>query len=85
MATLKPDDPRLMELSRDLFKVFVEEMPYICTVINKKFNAYDQYVWTNFPSAKNPYMSTAWWWGTFKFLLPFLEPTGRAPSEEYKK
>jgi len=85
MATLKPGDPRLMELSRDLFKVFVEEMPYICTVINKKFNAYDQYVWTNFPSAENPYMSTAWWWGTFKFLLPFLEPTGRAPSEEYKK
>jgi len=46
-------------------------------VINKKFNANDNYYWTNYPSADNPYMAPVSWWAEFKFMFPRIEPTGR--------
>jgi peptide/nickel transport system substrate-binding protein len=70
-------DPKVMELAQEFYKIAVEEMPVIPMVINKKFNANDNYYWTNYPSAKNPYMANVSWWAEFKFMLPRLEPTGR--------
>ncbi|MDY6895027.1 MAG: ABC transporter substrate-binding protein, partial [Thermotogota bacterium] len=77
MAALPPTDPKIVELGKEFYKIAVEEMPLIPTVINKKFNANDNYYWANYPTAENPYMAPVSWWGEFKFMLPRLEPTGR--------
>ncbi|HHV00897.1 MAG: ABC transporter substrate-binding protein [Defluviitoga tunisiensis] len=77
MASLSPDDPELVELTKEFFKIVVDEMPLIPIAINKKFNANDNYYWTNYPSADNPYMAPVSWWGEAKFMYPRLEPTGR--------
>ncbi|HBT50999.1 MAG TPA: peptide ABC transporter substrate-binding protein [Petrotoga sp.] len=77
MESLTPDDPQIIELTKEFIKIAVEEMPIIPIAANKKFNAVDNYYWTNYPSAENPYMAPVWWWGQMKFVLPRLEPTGR--------
>jgi len=77
MGTLHPQDPKIEELTLEFYKIAVEEMPFIPTVINKKFSAFDNYYWTNYPSAENPYMTPSFWWGEFKFMLPRLESTDR--------
>lgn len=77
MGALLPTDPKIVELTKELYKIAVEEMPEIPMVINKKFCANDNYYWTNYPTAENPYMAPVSWWGEFKFMLPRLEPTGR--------
>jgi peptide/nickel transport system substrate-binding protein len=77
MSKLRPDDPEVYELGKSVFEEIVREMPFITVVINKKFTAHDSYYWENFPTVDNPYMDPVFWWATFKFILPFLEPTGR--------
>ncbi|MDN5346221.1 MAG: peptide/nickel transport system substrate-binding protein [Petrotoga sp.] len=77
MGSLAPDDPQIIELTKEFIKIAVEEMPIIAIASSKKFNAVDNYYWTNYPSAENPYMAPVSWWGEFKFTLPRLEPTGR--------
>ncbi|PMQ01232.1 MAG: peptide ABC transporter substrate-binding protein [Dictyoglomus sp. NZ13-RE01] len=77
LVKLQPEDPKAKELVMDFIKVFVEEMPHPITIINLKFSAQDHYYWTNYPSADNPYMAPVWWWGQFKFILPFIRSTGR--------
>ena len=37
----------------------------------------DNYYWTNWPSAENPYTNPMGHFPTWKYLLPFLEATGR--------
>jgi len=77
MGTLYPGDPKIIELAKEFYKLAVEDMPTIPMVINKKFNANDNYYWTNYPSADNPYMANVCWWAEFKFMFPRIEPTGR--------
>ena len=77
MAGLSPDDPKCIELGKEVLKILIEEMPIAPAVDCKKFSPYDTYYWTGFPNAKNPYWSPLFWCGGFKWILPHLKPTGR--------
>lgn len=57
-------------------KLLIEEMPTIPTYGYAGFMTWDEYYWTNWPGSENPYIGPYAHWGTFKYMLPFLEPTG---------
>jgi len=58
-------------------KLLVESMPGTPTFGYIGFIAWDEYYWTNWPGAENPYTQPYTHWGPFKYMTPFLEPTGR--------
>jgi len=58
-------------------KLLVEAMPGTPTFGYIGFIAWDEYYWTNWPGAENPYTQPYTHWGPFKYMTPFLEPTGR--------
>jgi peptide/nickel transport system substrate-binding protein len=57
-------------------KVLVNEMPGIPTFGYLGFIAWDQEYWTNWPGSENAYTQPYTHWGPFKYMTPFLEPTG---------
>jgi len=69
--------PKIIELGIEGLKVVTEEMPGIPTVAYPGVVAWDEYYWTNYPGAENPYTQPYHHWPNFGFMLPFLEPTGR--------
>ena len=71
------NDPRNLELGMEGFKILVEEMPTIPTFTFPPFIVWDEYYWTNYPGAENPYCAYHFSWPNLKYMLPFLEPTGR--------
>lgn len=77
MEKLSWDDPKNIELGIEGLKIAVEEMPTIETFIYPGVVAWDEYYWTNYPGAENPYCQPYHHWPNFKYMLPFLEPTGR--------
>ena len=58
-------------------KLLVEAMPGTPTFGYIGFISWDEYYWTNWPGAENPYTQPYTHWGPFKYMTPFLEPTGR--------
>ncbi len=58
-------------------KIAVTEMPGIPTFGYIGFLTWDEYYWTNWPGAENPYTQPYTHWGPFKYMTPFLEPTGK--------
>jgi peptide/nickel transport system substrate-binding protein len=58
-------------------KLLVEAMPGTPTFGYIGFIAWDEYYWTNWPGAENPYTQPYTHWGPFKYMSPFLQPTGR--------
>lgn len=58
-------------------KIAVTEMPGIPTFGYIGFIAWDQYYWTNWPGSENAYIQPYQHWGPFKYMMPFLEPTGK--------
>jgi len=71
------DDERMAELGIAGMKIAVEEMPGIPTFSYPSVIANDTYYWTNWPSATNLYTQPHHHWPNFKYMLPFLEATGR--------
>jgi len=57
-------------------KILVEAMPGIPTYGYAGFLTWDEYYWTNWPGSENPYTQPYGHWGPFKYMMPFLEPTG---------
>jgi peptide/nickel transport system substrate-binding protein len=57
-------------------KIAVREMPGIPTFGYVGFISWDQTYWTNWPGAENPYTQPYTHWGPFKYMTPFLQPTG---------
>lgn len=74
---LKWDDQNNIKLGMEGLKIAVEEMPSIPTVLYPGIVAWDEYYWTNYPGAENPYCMPYHHWPNFKYMLPFLKPTGR--------
>ncbi len=71
------DTERIVELGMEGLKIAVEEMPGIATYTYVGAVAWDTYYWTNWPGAENIYSQPYHHWPNFKYMLPFLEPTGR--------
>lgn len=57
-------------------KIAVTEMPGIPTFGYIGFISWDQQYWKNWPGSENPYTQPYTHWGPFKYMTPFLEPTG---------
>jgi len=77
---LKATDPTDIEatvaIGMEGLKILVEEMPGIPTYGYAGFLTWDEYYWTNWPGSENPYIGPYQHWGTFKYMLPSLEPAG---------
>jgi peptide/nickel transport system substrate-binding protein len=71
------DTQAVIDVGIEGLKIAVREMPGIPTFGYIGFIAWDQYYWTNWPGAENPYTQPYTHWGPFKYMTPFLEPTGR--------
>jgi len=77
MQKYPPDDPKVVEIGREMLKILIEEQPFTPIVGTTKIVPVDTYYWKGWPTADNPYMGPTWWWGNFKLVLPHLKPTGR--------
>lgn len=64
-------------LGIDGLKLLIQEMPGLPTFNYIGFLAWDEQCWTNWPGIENPYTQPYAHWGPFKYMLPFLRPTGR--------
>jgi peptide/nickel transport system substrate-binding protein len=51
-------------------------MPGIPTFGYIGFVGWDQTYWSNWPGSENPYTQPYCHWGPFKYMTPFLKPTG---------
>ncbi len=71
------NDPRNMELGMEGLKILIEEMPTIPTFGYPGVVGWDEYYWTNYPGAENPYSQPYHHFPNFKYMLPFLEPVKR--------
>jgi peptide/nickel transport system substrate-binding protein len=70
------DTERIAEIGREGLKLLVEEMPGIATYNYAGPEIKSTYYWTNWPTGDNPYGVSLTHWPNFKYMLPFLEPTG---------
>ena len=58
-------------------KEAVTNMPGTPTYGYIGFIGWDEYYWTNWPGSENPYCEPYTHWPNFKYMTPFLQPTGR--------
>jgi peptide/nickel transport system substrate-binding protein len=81
IAEMRETDPANYEatvaIGTECLKEAVTEMPGIPTFGYIGFISWDETYWTNWPGAENPYTQPYTHWGPFKYMTPFLEPTGR--------
>lgn len=77
MAANTPGDPKTVQLELQLMKVYVKDLPYISMFSSTQLVPTDDYYWTNFPTSTNNYNGPWWWWSSFKFIVPYIKPTGR--------
>ncbi|MCX7707928.1 MAG: ABC transporter substrate-binding protein, partial [Anaerolineae bacterium] len=71
------NEARIIELGMEGLKIAVQEMPGIPTYTYVGALTWDEYYWTNWPGAENIYTQPYHHWPNFKYMLPFLKPTGR--------
>ncbi len=64
-------------LGIEALKIVLEEMPTMPTYGYCGAVAWDEYYWTNWPGAEDPYSQPYHHWPNLKYMLPFLQPTGR--------
>lgn len=80
IAQLRETDPsnreEVIAIGIEGLKLAVESMPGIPTFGYIGFVSWDETYWTNWPGAENPYTQPYTHWGPFKYMTPFLEPTG---------
>lgn len=70
------DYQAVVDVGIEGLKIAVTEMPGIPTYGYIGFVTWDEQYWTNWPGAENPYTQPYTHWGPFKYMTPFLEPTG---------
>lgn len=68
------DDPRNVELSKELLLQMAREMHWIPMFGTSKFVPVNEYYWTNYPTADNYYEGPWWWWSNFKYIVAHIEP-----------
>lgn len=77
---LRETDPanaeEVIAIGTEGLQIVAEAMPGIPTFGYIGFVTWDEYYWTNWPGSENPYSQPYAHWGPFKYMMPFLEPTG---------
>lgn len=74
MATLQVDDPELKTLYREAMTIFLDEVPAIPIVQWFHRIPHNETYWTNWPTADNAYINSAYWHRTWLLVLLNLEP-----------
>lgn len=78
---LRETDPfnidEVVRIGIEGLKEAVTNMPGIPTYGYIGFVGWDEYYWTNWPGSENPYTVPYTHWPNFKYMTPFLEPTGK--------
>ncbi len=74
LAKLSPEDDKAYELNMEFMKVAITDMPFIGFHSGVKFVPTNSTVWTNYPSAANPYNGPWWWWSCFKYITTEITP-----------
>ena len=74
MGQTAPDDPQLLVLFRQAMEIWIEELPSIPLVQWYHRIPHNQTYWTNWPTAEDPYINSAYWHTSFLLVLLGLEP-----------
>ena len=74
MGQTAPDDPQLLSLFRQAMEIWIEELPSIPLVQWYHRIPHNETYWTNWPTAANPYINSAYWHTSFLLVLLGLEP-----------
>ncbi len=74
MGQTAPDDPALDGLFRQAMEIWLDELPSIPLVQWYHRIPHNERYWTNWPSAENPYIHSAYWHRTWLLVLLELEP-----------
>ena len=76
-ATDPTDIEATVAVCTEALQLLLEELPSFPTYGYSGFMTWDEFYWTNWPGSENPYMGPCGHWGTLKYMLPFLQPTGK--------
>lgn len=71
------DYEKNVEVGLDFLKLMVRDMAEIPLMSYNVFTICDEYYWTGYPTAENPYTNPVPNWANSKYMFPLLEPTGR--------
>ena len=74
MGQTAPDDPQLLTLFRHAMEIWIEELPSIPLVQWYHRIPHNETYWTDWPTAENPYINSAYWHTSFLLVLLGLEP-----------
>jgi peptide/nickel transport system substrate-binding protein len=74
MASVAPDDPELIGLYRQAMEIWLAELPSIPILQWYHRIPHNETYWTNWPSAKNPYINSAYWHHVWLLVLLNLQP-----------
>ena len=74
MALLPPNDPKLEPLFRQGLEIWLAELPNFPVQQQVRIIPYNTTVWTNVPSADNPYIHPPNWWQTSLQIVMNLKP-----------
>jgi len=78
---LRETDPfnteQVIAVGTEGLKEAVKNMPGVPTYGYIGFVGWDEYYWTNWPGSENPYNEPYTHWPNFKYMTPFLKPTGK--------
>ncbi len=71
------DTATLQPIGLELLQIFVKEMPAISGTTSLDPYAVSDYYWTGWPSAENHFIVPYHHYPNFKYLLTFIQPTGK--------
>ncbi len=74
MGQTAPEDPKLIPLFRQAMEIWLRELPSIPLLQWYHRIPHNQTYWTNWPSAEDPYINSAYWHRTFLLVLLNLKP-----------
>ncbi|MCS7220258.1 MAG: ABC transporter substrate-binding protein [Anaerolineae bacterium] len=69
MEVMSPDDPAIVELYRQAFRLYMKNMPGIPVVQTTFVMPFNTTYWTGWPEEGNIYAVPFTWWPEFKFVL----------------
>jgi peptide/nickel transport system substrate-binding protein len=72
------DTEKVVAIGIEGLKEAVKNMPGIPVYGYIGFVGWDQHYWTNWPGSENAYMEPYTHWPNFKYMTPFLKPTGES-------
>lgn len=71
------DTEKVVAIGIEGLQEAVRQMPTVPTYGYIGFVGWDEYYWTNWPGSENAYCEPYTHWPNFKYMTPFLKPTGR--------